>query len=397
MNFSASIHTLIYMNTLAIFSMALCLMLVTRGSGLRGPLIWGWGLLAAFAGFGLIGLRNQIPDFVSIVLANGLLSSAYTLFGLAMATLNGPDRFKLWRWLPPTLVVIVGGLLTGQRPAQITLVNLAYCLQISQLVYQLYNMKTLNYSRGKQLLLGVFGFMALVFFMRLASLILGKVPSLDSASTSTVQVLTHTAAFCLGIIGSFSFLYTCLEIKQREAEMLASTDSLTGLANRRAFIDWSENTLAILQREYGLLSLLMVDVDHFKSINDRFGHALGDAALQRVAHTLHQQVRQQDFVARMGGEEFIIGLPNTDLPGALHLAEKLRQAIEQTPFSAEQHPVQLTASIGVYTARLSEAETAVLKIDQLVHRADLLLYEAKTAGRNCVRGAASSDSLQVRA
>lgn len=390
MTFVADIHTLIFMNTLAIFSMALCLMLVTRGEGHHGPLFWGWALLSAFAGFVLVGQRNQIPDFVSIVLANGFLATSLTLISFAFSALQQPIKITLWRWWSPILVLVLGLLLTGQRPAQITLVNMVYCAQLSLLVGQLYLTPELSYSRGRQLLLSVFGFLALVFILRVVSLALGKVSNLDSAAPSSVQTLTHTATFCVAIIGSFSYLYTLLEIKQREAEALASTDSLTGLPNRRAFMEWSDSALAILKRERGSLALLAIDLDHFKTINDQYGHAEGDVALKLVAHILQRQVREQDFVARMGGEEFVVGLPNTDLQGAMHLAEKLRMAIEFSHFAPNGTNHTLSASIGVYASSMATDDKTLNKIEHFMKRADLLLYEAKAAGRNCIRGATAS-------
>ena len=136
-----------------------------------------------------------------------------------------------------------------------------------------------------------------------------------------------------------------LERQRAELETLATRDPLTGLFNRREFVRLAEEELARARRNHSALSLLMIDLDHFKTINDRFGHPTGDDVLRNVADLMERSVRQTDRVARFGGEEFMLLLPDTSAADALHLANKLRQKLADTPIASIGAPV--TASMGL--------------------------------------------------
>lgn len=152
------------------------------------------------------------------------------------------------------------------------------------------------------------------------------------------------------------------------------TDALTQVNNRRALENNLVNEWERAFRYSQPLSLLMLDVDDFKSYNDRFGHQSGDAVLQQVADILTREARQPDFVARYGGEEFVIVLPETDREGALYIAERIRYKIEQAIWT--QRPVTVSIGVASYGSQ-ADAEA-------LLSQADQAMYRAKHAGRNCV-------------
>ncbi len=164
-----------------------------------------------------------------------------------------------------------------------------------------------------------------------------------------------------------------------EIERLAIQDHLTGAYNREAFFARAEAELVRANRFGHPVSLLMVDIDHFKNINDGFGHLVGDRILQQVVRRLRFMIRQVDLLARWGGDEFVILLPETNLQGAQCLAERLCEQTRVTPFQANDMTVPVTVSIGVTT--LSESDRDVSAI---LHRADMALYAAKQSGRNRV-------------
>ncbi len=164
-----------------------------------------------------------------------------------------------------------------------------------------------------------------------------------------------------------------------EIYRLMTLDGLTQVHNRRYFQDALEREFARSRRYKHPFTLLLVDVDHFKQINDRFGHQAGDAVLRRVGATVRSKVRTNDLVARVGGEEFALVSPETRLPGGLVLAEKLRRAIESERFRHEDQAFQITASFGV-----AEFDADLADSSALVKLADERLYEAKRAGRNRV-------------
>ncbi|HEX4944136.1 MAG TPA: diguanylate cyclase [Usitatibacteraceae bacterium] len=166
----------------------------------------------------------------------------------------------------------------------------------------------------------------------------------------------------------------------RLLELQAHTDALTGLANRRRFFEIADAELARSKRYDTPLSLLMLDIDHFKEVNDTHGHHAGDRVLEELARTCRNILRTVDVAGRVGGEEFAILLPETALEGAVEVAERLREAIEKTEVTRKEGvPLRITVSIGV--AML----TGTANLDTLMSQADAALYDAKRNGRNCIR------------
>ena len=163
---------------------------------------------------------------------------------------------------------------------------------------------------------------------------------------------------------------------------LAQTDPLTQVLNRRALTDRLVSELDRARRYGHSVAVLMLDLDHFKSINDTCGHLIGDGVLKDSAEILRSAVRSADFVARYGGEEFVVVLPETALDGAVTFAERLRERISSTPFSGRQAvTLHLTVSIGVSLF----PGPRITSVDDLLSAADTALYRAKNDGRNCVR------------
>jgi len=170
------------------------------------------------------------------------------------------------------------------------------------------------------------------------------------------------------------------ELQQLNQKLLAQTltDALTQVNNRRALENSLVNEWERAFRYSQPLSLLMLDVDDFKSYNDRFGHQAGDKVLQQVAEIIAREARQPDFVARYGGEEFVIVLPETDSEGALYIAERIRYKVEQAVWT--QRPITVSIGVASYGSQ-ADAEA-------LLNQADQALYRAKQSGRNCVTVAA---------
>lgn len=180
------------------------------------------------------------------------------------------------------------------------------------------------------------------------------------------------------------------ELEQRlEAE--ANTDALTGCVARRHFLELAQREIARNSRHPGALSLLMIDLDNFKHINDRYGHHIGDLALKSLAHLCRETLRGVDVIGRLGGDEFAVLLPDTSCKLATEVAERLRKAIAtmEVPLDDEQS-MHFTASIGV-----SMLEHANATLDELLTRADRALYAAKETGRNRVHAHAGEGGLTV--
>jgi diguanylate cyclase (GGDEF)-like protein len=182
-----------------------------------------------------------------------------------------------------------------------------------------------------------------------------------------------------------------LEVQTELLSKLAAFDDLTGVYNRRSMFHHLEAELSRCRRYGRSVSVLMVDIDHFKRVNDEHGHLIGDQALRFVATSLQNELRSMDFLCRYGGEEFCAILPETNRPGAARAGERLRSAIERTSFKHERVRLSLTVSVGASSWTANEGN----EIPDLLQRADGALLEAKRSGRNRVQVA--SDELVVSA
>jgi len=184
-----------------------------------------------------------------------------------------------------------------------------------------------------------------------------------------------------------------LKGKLAKAEHIATRDGLTGLANRRMFDAALQTAAAAANESTQALSLLLLDIDHFKAFNDTYGHTLGDNVLRLVARVLTEHTKGRDTAARYGGEEFAIILPGADLHGGIAVAEQVRQILERRPIvnrTSGQRLGIVTCSIGVAAYRSGEP------LGELINRADKALYRAKREGRNTVRAETLQDSTLIR-
>ena len=171
--------------------------------------------------------------------------------------------------------------------------------------------------------------------------------------------------------------------RNAEYERIASYDTLTGLLNRRAILEKVNEWLLHVRRYKGHLTVAMLDIDHFKRVNDKYGHRVGDRVLADLSSMMQRSIRRVDFAGRYGGEEFLVILPRTDAAGAAIMAERVRASLAAVPMhDAEGSDFQVTASLGVAEYFDGDDE------DSLITRADAALYRAKEAGRNRVEIAA---------
>jgi len=210
---------------------------------------------------------------------------------------------------------------------------------------------------------------------------LGLVGIRPDAADVSIVILIVASSQTVGLVVaflalSFSNLERRSNILQRRTETRAARDGLTGAMNRTSFTGHARREIGQHRSIRSNVSLLFVDVDHFKRINDTYGHETGDRVLKRIIRLARCRLRSGDTVARWGGEEFVVLLPATDLNGALLIAEKIRYRIENEHFDALAAGLRVTVSIGC--AEISSSEG----LDELVARADRALYEAKHQGRN---------------
>lgn len=191
---------------------------------------------------------------------------------------------------------------------------------------------------------------------------------------SEIHIFSAIIAFAIAAPVSYFIGLRIHEIHQLTVDLDTALrfDPLTGAFTRRAFYDRVTNLHA------RRISLIIADIDHFKSINDRFGHLVGDTALQQVAKTLMRNCRAEDVVARFGGEEFMILMPSTELEDAKRAAERLAERLREAPLQVDERIVKITASFGVALV------TDLRNLDSSIDRADAALYRAKRDGRDRV-------------
>ncbi len=167
----------------------------------------------------------------------------------------------------------------------------------------------------------------------------------------------------------------------RTALLKAQRDPLTGVYNRAALTETLSRDVELAQRHQTPLSIIVLDIDHFKNINDSYGHAAGDCLLKGLVESANHSIRRCDMLFRFGGEEFVVLLNNTDEKGALRLAERIRRSVEKQDYRCSDQVIRMTLSAGIAALQKQDAET------RLFERADQALYRAKSEGRNCVRAA----------
>jgi two-component system, cell cycle response regulator len=196
----------------------------------------------------------------------------------------------------------------------------------------------------------------------------------------------------VGVHSTLKFCYSDeLEAEyQRKLAEGALHEPLTGLYNRRHFMERFGAELAAARRHQRPLSLLLIDIDHFKKVNDAHGHLAGDEALKMISHVMQGALRKEDVLARYGGEEFVVLARETPLAGARALGERIRKAVERSRLSWQDHDLALTVSVGVATTSGPGAYEPGQSEQDLLAAADRALYRAKQGGRNCVMAAPSA-------
>jgi diguanylate cyclase (GGDEF)-like protein len=202
-------------------------------------------------------------------------------------------------------------------------------------------------------------------------------PIADAFSPTPVLIFHAIALFASSFLWSMGFFLMVSQRLQMDLNELATVDSLTRIPNRRAMVALLEAEFARKSRVDIGFSVLLVDVDHFKIVNDRYGHEMGDIVLRDVAQRMRETLRGQDFISRWGGEEFLILLPATSLREAAEISERLRMLVEQSVFRFDGHQVSLTISVGIGNSGTCP------DLDKIYKCADLALYKAKLT-RNAV-------------
>lgn len=349
-----------------------------RLQGGLGP--WTAALLAQAAAFVLFAARGEIPDWASIVAGNALVGLSFSLYAAAILAFRGRTLPRFVHAATAGVAAFAVGFLMHDLGARLIAANLLFAAcQVALLALAWKPVEGVsNGTRG--LFLASFALGTGCFLLRAAAPLVSPTAIAGFLAPSAVQAFSLMAAYTMILVSSVSFLLMQKERADHLAQQLASRDPLTGAFNRRTFVELSEKQLARARRLDAPLSIVLLDVDHFKSVNDRHGHLVGDGVLRRFADVVRDLLRQEDVFARYGGEEFCLLLPDVPGPGAVALAGRIRKAVAKESFVVDGIEIPLTLSAGV-AARIDEGPEG---LNALIARADEALYMAKNRGRNRV-------------
>ena len=368
---------------IAVVSLTLAggLLWVSRHSQRQGLRLCASGLALFALSLPTLALRGVlIPEAISIVAGNLMVAASLALLLMAVCRFHSA-RVQAW-WVTMPMVVLPPGLLMmlSSLSGRVILASLVYAAQHILLGWITLRLRPDRSGDGHVLAASASLACAAVLLVRAALEAFGinSTPSFTSPELRhNYYILTMMIAL---IVFTLGFIFMVREAADENFRQLSIRDELTGIANRRHLVSPLRERLAEADRVHSPLTLLMIDLDHFKAVNDRLGHLVGDEVLKEVAHAISARVRINDFVGRYGGEAFLVILPHTAPRTAVVLAEDLRRAIEAMTIQYGGIRLGVTVSIGV----CGSLPDAPLSLDALIEGADQAMYGAKNQGRNRV-------------
>lgn len=347
----------------------------------HGVRSWAYAMLIGWFSSMLRWSLGGLPAHFGSLLADALImvSLALMLYGLRRFNEQAPNMMPI-AWLGGIAFLLMLWLSVFADLFYLRVVLFCiYALSVLLLsAHASFAGRRMFKSPGQYLIGGFFLAIALIVLLRLFdALALGE--GLDGWGANSLTNLLFIGSFNFMIVGLFfGFVMLINDRLRAELANLANTDPLTVTLNRRAFMNEAGRVLARERRQQRPTALLMLDLDHFKAINDRYGHVQGDHVLERFVERVRERLRAGDVFGRYGGEEFVILLPGAGKSDARVLAEQLRGRIAQSPLGAGSEQVALTVSIGV------AIDTGEGSVPELIEAADWALYRAKEHGRNRV-------------
>ena len=345
----------------------------------QGILVWALSYVAFSSAFVLMAARSATPGMWAIVLPNLLIFLAIGLMTEAVRqALELPRAIRRNTALMVLAVMIsftVVSLLDSNYQQRVNAISILLLPLGAYPAWLLLKCSERD-ERARRFLGIIFLSITLLMLLRLLTGISGIHVSQGLHDVSWVHSAFYLAVFVIFYAMGIGFMLMARERLVHDLARRATTDALTGAYNRYAFEPIAETALAQIDRRHLPVSLLMIDLDHFKTINDRHGHLIGDEVLRTVTQLIRRELRAGDVLARYGGEELSLLLPDTDAAAARQIGERLRFLVETTVMPGRREPVRLTASFGLATAERS------LSLHDLIHAADVALYQAKANGRN---------------
>ncbi|MBV1914690.1 MAG: GGDEF domain-containing protein [Pseudomonadales bacterium] len=350
---------------------------------IKGFNVWGIALFTVTLAAALLAARGFIPGPVSIVLGNGLLALGIALMIVAISIFhNNPVPWKL---SVVCVVFVVAGMVWCLSTEQEQKIRTILGSGSNTVLLGMVTWAILKGRDKSQFQLGIYfssicaGITTLTCFARLVTLVAGIGEPhgglLDESPVQRIYLMSYNINVLLASVG-FSIMGHEKLVDSYQA--LASRDGLTGLYSRTRFIELAEREAQRAERYHCDISLVLIDIDNFKQINDTCGHQAGDAVIKDIAAVMHHNFRDIDLLGRYGGEEFIALLPETPMVDAKTIVERVRSAVDQRTVVFEGGEITYSASFGVAQAQPG------LPLEKTVGQADKALYHAKKEGKNRV-------------
>lgn len=382
------VETLSLLNAVQALALGLMLWVGTHGdngSALRSIRLRAAALGVEASGYFLLALQASISPATLLMGGNGLNLLAQAMVVISIRMLLG----KPLRLPTVAAVAVIGwagvswfGVVHPDYRLRVLWGSAAIACNVLLNMEALRNGCRNSGTRARCVLLWVYLLALALVVWRNIELWLGMNPPNHVFEPSPINVFYILLSGMQPLLASIGFLLLYNEILQRELHDLARLDPLTGVANRRGMSEVSERLLSSERARTGSLGVLLIDADHFKSVNDRFGHEGGDKVLQGLVSCIQGILRADDVVGRVGGEEFLVLSPGASERGVLVLAERIRATVEAASLEIEGRGVQLTVSIGAAVTGTGDWNMVSLR-----RKADAALYAAKRGGRNRVEAA----------
>jgi diguanylate cyclase (GGDEF)-like protein len=380
------VHTLFMVTIYVEAILGLLLLFVwAQNMALRAMCWWGFAHMIRLASIGLFAMYGSMPDIISIDLANALLFTAFAVTWTGARVFDG-------RTVEPVYLVTgaVLWLLVCRLPFVLDDMEVR-SLVASGIITAYTWLTAYEFWRARSEPLvsrwpAIFMFFAHGALYILRTPLIAMLPASSANDTifdSVWMTVLSSEALLLSISSAFILLAMAKERTEMRHRTAAMLDPLTGIANRRSFM---QDATLLAKRHLAHprpTAVLLIDLDHFKSINDRFGHALGDRVLEIFTAAARKSMRGSDLIGRIGGEEFAAMLTDTNREKAVTVAERIRESFAQMAQEVDGRPVCATVSIG-----LVHSDAPALDVADLLAQADRALYNAKERGRNCVEVAA---------
>jgi diguanylate cyclase (GGDEF)-like protein len=343
---------------------------------------WALGLGLWCATVALIAARGLLTPTAAFVSINVLLMLAplaqlraiqtsidtRVSWPLVLFATAGFVAALVWLWIDES-----------SRELRVATIGTYFVLVEALIVHQCLSVWQSQPARPLMWLAVAHGVYALLFAARVGTALASDAVTADPYAPSAFNGTVYVVTLLHMVVSTIAFLLLQMLLLQRRLRDSALRDLLTGLLNRRGLQRPVDAALSLARRAHTPLALAVIDVDHFKRINDRHGHTVGDAVLRQVAEILHRSTRPSDSVARLGGEEFCVLMPGDDGPHAENAAQRLRAALSQEPVTIGPISVPITVSIGV-----AQWSPGMDSWDDLFAQADEAVYRAKRSGRNRV-------------